>query len=213
MIFPRDPKEDLTKSLLLVYFSSMARLNEKEIISKIRSLRKNRGMTLDQLAKITGLTKGYLSQIENSTKTPPFSTLDKIAYALGVDITYFFTGAENQHTDAKIIVVKPHERKKVDPGGFRRGYGYESLAYKKAGKNMEPYLIEVDSKGKGTFTHDGEEFLYILEGTLEFHFGDTKYILEPGDSVYFNSGIEHSGRALGQKKVKMLCVIYNYRRS
>lgn len=192
---------------------SMARLNEKEVILKIQALRKGKGMTLDQLAKMTGLTKGYLSQIENSTKPPPFSTLDKIAYALGVDITYFFVDSQNEQEDSKITVVKPDERKKVVPGGLRRGYGYELLAYKKAGKNMEPYLITVDSHGRGTFKHDGEEFLFILEGTLEFSFGEEKYILKTGDSIYFDSGIEHAGRALGDKKVKMLCVIYNYRRA
>ena len=190
----------------------MARLNEKEVILKIQSLRKSRDITLDQLAKMTGLTKGYLSQIENSTKTPPFSTLDKIAYALGVDITYFFVDSKNEQIDAKITVVEPEERKKVAPGGLRRGYGYESLAYKKAGKNMEPYLITVDSHGRGSFKHDGEEFLFILEGTLAFSFGGEKYILKPGDSIYFDSGIEHSGHASGDEKVKMLCVIYNYRR-
>ncbi len=191
----------------------MARLNEREVILKIKSLRKSKGITLDQLAKMTSLTKGYLSQIENSNKTPPFSTLDKIAYALGVDITYFFVDSKDEQVDAKITVVKPGERKKVEPGGLRRGYGYESLAYKKAGKNMEPYLITVDSNGRGSFKHDGEEFLFILEGNLEFNFGGEKYILNPGDSIYFDSGIEHSGQALGGKKVKMLCVIYNYRRS
>lgn len=191
----------------------MARLEEKEIISKIRSLRKNKEVTLDQLAKMTGLTKGYLSQIENSIKSPPFSTLDKIAYALGVDITYFFANNESEQADAKITIVRPEERKKVAPGGLRRGYGYESLAYKKAGKNMEPYLITVESQSGGTFKHDGEEFLFILDGVLEFSFGGEKYILRKGDSVYFDSGIEHSGRALGDGKVKMLCVIYNYRRS
>lgn len=191
----------------------MARLNEREVISKIQSLRKSRAVTLDRLAKMTGLTKGYLSQIENSTKTPPFSTLDKIAYALGVDITHFFINDEKEQVDAKITVVKPEERKKVAPGGLRRGYGYESLAYKKAGKNMEPYLITVDSQGRSSFKHDGEEFLYVLEGTLEFHFGGEMYILKPGDSIYFDSGIEHSGRVLGDGKVKMLCVIYNYRRA
>ncbi|HYA93160.1 MAG TPA: cupin domain-containing protein [Thermodesulfobacteriota bacterium] len=191
----------------------MARLDEREIILKIQSLRKTKGVTLDQLAKMTGLTKGYLSQIENSTKTPPFSTLDKIAYALGVDITYFFVSCENEQADSKITVIKPDERKRVAPGGLRRGYGYESLAYKKAGKNMEPYLITVDSQGRGSFKHDGEEFLFILEGTLEFSFGGKKYILKPGYSIYFDSGIEHSGRALGDEKVKMLCIIYNYRRA
>jgi len=190
----------------------MARLDEKEIISKIQSLRKSKRMTLGELAKRTGLTKGYLSQIENSTKTPPFSTLDKIAYALGVDITYFFTNSQSEQLDTKITIVKPEERKKVAPGGLRRGYGYESLAYKKAGKNMEPYIITVDSQSGGTFKHDGEEFLHILEGTMEFYYGGKKFIVNKGDSIYLDSGIEHSGRALGDGKVKMLCIIYNYRR-
>jgi transcriptional regulator with XRE-family HTH domain len=191
----------------------MVRLEEKEIISKIRSLRKSKEVTLDQLAKMTGLTKGYLSQIENSTKSPPFSTLDKIAYALGVDITYFFANNGSEQADAKITIVRPEERKKVAPGGLRRGYGYESLAYKKAGKNMEPYLITVDSQGKGTFKHEGEEFLHILEGVLEFTFGGERYVVNPGDSLYFDSGVEHSGKAVGKNKVKMLCIIYNYRRA
>lgn len=164
---------------------------------------------MGKLAERTGLTKGYLSQIENSSKTPPFSTLDKIAYALGVDITYFFVNSENEQVDGKITVIKPEERKRVAPGGLRRGYGYESLAYKKAGKNMEPYFIIVDSQGRGSFKHDGEEFLFILEGTLEFSFGGKKYILKPGYSAYFDSGIEHSGRAFGDEKVRCfaLCTI------
>jgi len=191
----------------------MARLDEKGIIAKIQNLRKSKHVTLGELAERTGLTKGYLSQIENSSKTPPFSTLDKIAYALGVDITYFFVNNESEQADGKITVINPDERKRVAPGGLRRGYGYESLAYKKAGKNMEPYFITVDSRGRGSFKHDGEEFLFILEGTLEFSFGGKKYILKPGYSTYFDSGIEHSGRALGDEKVKMLCIIYNYRRA
>lgn len=77
---------------------------------------------------------------------------------------------------------------------------------------MEPYLITVDSPSIGMFKHDGEEFLFILEGTLEFSLGGERYILEPGYSVYFDSGIEHSGRAIGDEKVRMLCIIYNYRR-
>jgi transcriptional regulator with XRE-family HTH domain len=112
----------------------MARLDEREVILKIHALRKAKELTLDQLAKMTGLTKGYLSQIENSTKTSPFSTLDKIAYALRVDITYFFVNNGNEQVDAKITVITPDERGKVAPGGLRRGYGYESLAYKKVAR-------------------------------------------------------------------------------
>lgn len=190
----------------------MTRLDEKDINSKIQSLRKSKKVTLDHLAKMTGLTKGYLSQIENSTKSPPFSTLDKIAYGLGVDITYFFTNSQSEQLDMGITIVKPEERKKIAPGGLRRGYGYESLAYKKAGKNMEPYIITVDSKSGGTFRHNGEEFLYILEGTMEFSYGGKKFIVKKGDSIYLDSGIEHSAIALGDGKVELICIIYNYRR-
>jgi transcriptional regulator with XRE-family HTH domain len=191
----------------------MTRLDEREIITKIQTLRKSKRMTLEQLAKRTGLTKGYLSQIENSSKAPPFSTLDKIAYALGVDITSFFVNHESEQEDTSITIVHPEERKKIAPGGLRRGYGYESLAYKKAGKNMEPYLITVDSKSSGTFKHDGEEFLFVLDGGMEFNYGGRRHQVKTGDSIYFDSGIEHSGRALGGSKVKMLCIIFNYRRA
>jgi transcriptional regulator with XRE-family HTH domain len=191
----------------------MARLDEKEIILKIQNLRKSQRVTLGELAKRTGLTKGYLSQIENSFKTPPFSTLDKIAYALGVDITYFFVNSESEQVDAKITIVRSEERKKVDPGGFKRGYGYESLAFRKKGKNLEPYLITIDSQNSGTFKHDGEEFLFILKGAMEFNYGGEKYILKEGDSIYLDSGVEHyTSKILGDGQVKMLCVIYNYRR-
>ncbi len=170
-------------------------------------------MTLEHLAKVTGVTKGYLSQIENSTKAPPFSTLDKIATALGVDITFFFANNEDREIDDRITSVRPDERKRVAPGGLRRGYGYESLAYKRAGKNMEPYLITVNQQSSGTFQHGGEEFLYILEGTLELNYGGEKYLFKKGDSIYLDSGVEHSARAGGKGDVKLLCIIFNYRRS
>jgi len=190
----------------------MTRLDEKEIIAKIQTLRKSKRITLGELARKTGLTKGYLSQIEHSSKTPPFSTLDKIAYCLGVDITYFFVNHESEQEDKGIALVHPGERKRIAPGGLRRGYGYESLAYKKAGKNMEPYLITVDSKSSGTFKHDGEEFLFVLDGAMEFNLGGKSYQVKAGDSLYFDAGIEHFGRAIGGSKVKMLCIIFNYRR-
>ncbi len=78
---------------------------------------------------------------------------------------------------------------------------------------MEPYLISIDSRSSSTFQHDGEQFLYVLEGVLELNYGRERYVVKEGDSIYFDSGIEHSARALGNGKVKTLCVIYNYRRA
>ena len=78
---------------------------------------------------------------------------------------------------------------------------------------MEPYLITVDSKSRGTFKHEGEEFLFVLDGAMEFNYGGKRYQVKAGDSIYFDADIEHSGKALGGSKVKMLCIIFNYRRA
>ena len=147
----------------------MTRLDEKEIIAKIQTLRKSKRITLGELARKTGLTKGYLSQIEHSSKTPPFSTLDKIAYALGVDITDFFVNHEGSRKTPALPWCGPRSGSRSRQEAFEGVTVTNPLAYKKAGKNMEPYLITVDSKSSGTFKHDGEEFLFVLDGAMEFN--------------------------------------------
>ena len=188
------------------------KVDERRIVEKIREYRLNRGLSLEKLAELTGLTKGYLSRIENSTKAPPIFTLARISQALGVDIASFFS---DDHVDAEpveICVTKKSQRLKVGGRGTPYGYVYEALAHKKRGKNMEPYVVTVDFDRKVDFQHEGEEFLYVLEGKLEFFFKNNSYILEEGDSVYFDANFPHSGRSLGNKKAKMLIVIYSYKR-
>lgn len=77
---------------------------------------------------------------------------------------------------------------------------------------MEPYIILPAFHEKGVFSHEGEEFMYILEGTHEFMYDGKKYLLGQGDSVYFDSVIPHSGRSIGKKKAKILAVMYSYKR-
>ena len=187
-------------------------MDERSIARNINALRLNKKMSLDELSQLTGLTKGYLSKIERSHKAPPLSTLNKIALNMDVDVTFLLKENTEEVRDIKLAVVRRRDRKKVVTKGSLYGYEYEALAYNKPGKNMEPFIISPALDKEVIFQHDGEEFMYILEGTHEFKYDGKKYILKKGDSIYFDSRIPHSGRSLGDKKAKILTIIYSYKR-
>jgi quercetin dioxygenase-like cupin family protein len=136
----------------------------------------------------------------------------KISKALNVNIGYFF---QEEESGKKAVVVRKNERKQI----FRRihedptktGYYYESLAYPKADKHMEPFHVQFEIKKKEDLiflTHKGEEFIYVLEGQLEFNYEDETISLEPGDSLYFDPSIPHAFRAVGKKNALAIDVIY-----
>jgi len=187
-------------------------MNEEEVTKKIKELREEKKLTLQALANLTGLTKGYFSKIEKSEKAPPISTLTKIALALDVDITFFLKENTEKLVDINLSVVRKNEKKIVITKGSLYGYQYESLAYNKTDKNMEPFIITPAFDEKAIFQHEGEEFMYVLEGTHEFTYDGKKYILRKGDSIYFNSNVPHSGRSLGNVRAKILTVMYNYKK-
>lgn len=187
-------------------------MSEERIAQNIKALRKNQQMTLQQLADLTGLTKGYLSKIERSMKAPPYSTLNRVARALGVDVGYLINENAEILDDPRIAFVKRNQGTMVETTGSLYGYTYQTLASGKPGKNMEPYIIEPAFEEKGTFQHEGEEFLYVLEGKHEFVYDGKKYLMEEGDSVYFDSGVPHTGRSLGEKRAKLLAVMFSYKR-
>jgi len=178
---------------------------------KIRELRKKGGFVLQDLSDRTGLSKPLLSQIEKETVSPPIATLLKISKALNTNISFFF---QDDGSEEKVIVVRKDESKVIDSRYFGReesGYYYEALAFKKPQKYMEPFLVEFKRKRVDQlsyFSHEGEEFIYLLEGTLEFRTENQQYILQPGDSLYFESSIPHAYRALERRNAKALSVIY-----
>ena len=187
-------------------------MDEKQITQNIRMIRLDRKMSLARLAKLTGLTKGYVSKIENASKAPPFSTLNKIADALDIDVNLLLSESSEVPEDINLCIVRKDERKVVVSRGTLYGYHYVALAHRKLGKNMEPYIIEPAFEEKAFFSHEGEEFMYVLEGVHEFIYDDKKYILEEGDSIYFDSIIPHSGRSIGKKRARILGIAYSYKR-
>lgn len=176
---------------------------------RIKARRRQLGVTLEEIAASTGLTRGYLSKIENSRKTPPIATLSRIAQALGTDIASFFQMSERAEPDARVSVVRAHERRKVARGGSAFGYDYESVAYRKRHKHMEPFIFTYPSNLSRdvSFEHEGEELVFVLSGRVEFEAAGKKFILEPGDTLYLDSAVPHRGRSLGGE-AKAFVVIF-----
>jgi mannose-6-phosphate isomerase-like protein (cupin superfamily) len=112
----------------------------------------------------------------------------------------------------RLSLVRKEERKHLHSSSLQ-GWHYEALAYKKVGRNMDPVIIVSGFEENIVFSHEGEEFIYTLEGTHEFVYDDQTYVLNEGDSIYFDSIIPHSGRSLGKKKAKLLAVMYWYKRT
>lgn len=192
-------------------------MHEEMIAKNINTLRKQKNITLQELADLTGLTKGYLSKIERSKKAPPYSTLNKIAISLGVDAPFLLGENLRGSQDTRISFTKKNQRKSIKSmGSLSEGslydYSYEALSFDKPGKNMEPYIIEPAFDEQAVFQHEGEEFMFLLEGKHEFIYDGETFIMEEGDSIYFDAAVPHTGRSVGNKKAKLLAVMFNYKR-
>ncbi|MCW5593781.1 MAG: cupin domain-containing protein [Burkholderiales bacterium] len=171
---------------------------EKLIGTRIAERRAELGITLERLAAATGFSKGYLSKIENSRKVPPIGSLSRIAAALRTDITQLLHTPAEAGEGGGLSVVRVGERRPVVRGGTAFGYDYVSLADNRRGKKMEPFLFTFPSQIDKYvfFEHDGEEFMFVLSGRVEWQAGSRRLVLEPGDSIYFDARLPHRGRAL-----------------
>jgi len=183
---------------------------ENLIGMKVRNLRKTRGVTLDELAGRTGLTKGYLSKIENAKKVPPIETLSRISAALQAEIAYFFQKEDDEdNQDSQISIVRAHERKPAIRGGASFGYSYESVAHKLRHKKMEPFVFTFPASvdEETYFSHAGEEMIFILSGMVEFEIEGECKVLSVGDCLYFDASLKHRGRAI-DGEARALVVIH-----
>jgi len=181
--------------------------------SKVRNLRRNKHYTLQDVAAKTGLSKPFLSQIENNHVVPPVATLLKLARAFNVGLAHFF---QDEARSDKIAITRRNERVRVEKRPHHRkgevDYVYEALETKKPDKYMEPFLVEfpVQETNEMVFmNHEGEEFLHVLSGSLEFRSMDRVEVLKTGDSIYFESDLSHSFRCLGEIPARAIVVVWN----
>src|SRR5512133_871635 len=185
-------------------------MHDYNIGAKIKELRLSKKLKLQDVANETGFSTALISQIENNNVSPPIATLSKIAHFFDVKIGHFFN--ENEE-DSPYEILRSHERtvipKVVSKDGTSHGYFYESLAVRKKNKKMDPFLITFDEKvtNTDTYSHNGEEFLYVMKGTAELLLDDQRIVLNEGDSAYFDANLKHRLLSTGADEVKVLAVV------
>ena len=174
---------------------------------RIRNVRHDKGLSLDELAKRTGFAKSYLSQIENLKREPSLSALSQIAHVLEVDVLFLLSGEKQNSGVQSFTIVKKGERKTVNRPLGSLAYIYDSITYKKQDRLMEGYIVTMGLEfPPEPFVHEGQELVYGLEGTHEFVYDGKTYLLEEGDCYYFDSNKPHFGRSVGEKLGKVLVV-------
>jgi transcriptional regulator with XRE-family HTH domain len=159
---------------------------EPKVGERIRTLREQQGYSLRALATLSGLSINAISLIERGANSPTVSSLQLLATALEVPITEFFSETQNQTA----VFVTPSERLRSQVDGITM----ESLGIGLRNQQIDPFLLKV-APGKGSMdrpvSHPGEEFVYCLEGTIEYGVGGRIYNLEPGYSLLFEATMPH----------------------
>jgi DNA-binding transcriptional MerR regulator/quercetin dioxygenase-like cupin family protein len=167
--------------------------------ARFRRLRQRRGLSLAQVAKATGVSVGFLSALERGQMSASIATLRRIARYYRTNILSFFEPAKENSR-----VVKPSERKILET---TKGVRMELLAW--GNTAMEPHLFRIKPGGNSgeSYTHEGEEFLHVLRGQFEIWLNqDEHYLLEPGDSLYFQSSTPHRWKNPGQTESWLLWI-------
>lgn len=182
---------------------------EVAIGREVRAVRRKLGITVADLAVSTGISLGMLSKIENGVTSPSLTTLQTLSRSLGVPLTSFFRGYEEERN---AVFVKAGEGVDVERRGTRAGHQYTLLGHigsNTSGVVVEPYLITLtaDSDVFPTFQHDGMEFLYMLEGEVMYRHGRHLYRLTPGDSLFFDADAPHGPEELTKLPMRYLSVI------
>lgn len=177
---------------------------------RVRKVREERNLSLMDISQRTGLDVSLLEEIENGTMAPPLGTIIRLAKALDLKMGYFISGDE----DRSYTIVRRDDRKVISrydsKKGAYYGYGYESLAPHKKNRHMEPFLVSLDpaETEEERSTHDGQEFIYVLEGTMEVRLEDEIHLLHPGDAIYYDSTVPHLVKCHGPERTRILAVLY-----
>lgn len=184
----------------------------KIVGEKIKSLRESQGISLEELAQRTGLGIEQIERIEQDIDLPSLAPLIKIARVLGVRLG---TLLDEQDENGPVICRKGEVQNSITFSNnaiqSRKHMIYHSLSRSKADRHMEPFFIDVTPTDDSDFvlsTHEGEEFILVMEGTMEIIYGKNAYLLEEGDSIYYDSIVPHHVHAYQGGAAKILAVIY-----
>jgi quercetin dioxygenase-like cupin family protein/DNA-binding XRE family transcriptional regulator len=185
-------------------------VKEKESLGeRIRTAREMRGLTLEDISSRTGIDVNTLKRIESTEMAPPLGQLIRLGKALDMKMGYFISPG----VDKPMTVVRKGQGQAVARYGKKKGeqygYSYESLAPEKANRMMEPFIVTLLPTDAEEFSsHDGQEFLFVLEGEMKVQVGDKVELLKPGDAVYYDSNQPHLVKSAAKTQARILAVLY-----
>ncbi len=179
----------------------------RQIASRLKDLREIAGVTVETLAKELGVSVEEYIKYESGEVDIPIGFLYEAATRFNVELTAILTGEDPRLR--RYCLVRKGKGVNVDR---RNPYKYQSLAYNYIQKKSEPFLVEVTPDIVETpvhlSSHPGQEFNFVIEGTLMIYIDGHQLTLNEGDSLYFDSGLSHGMKALGGKSAKFLAIIF-----
>lgn len=180
----------------------------EDIGQRIRKIREEKGLSLEEISNMTGFDVSFLSSIEKNKIQPQLGTLIKLSKALDSAFGRLVSGVG----DKLYSITRKDERRTVSRStskkGHRKLYTYKSLAPDVKGRHMEALIVRLEEDPeKEVSVHEGEEFIFVLNGEVALEIGDDRYELEPGDSAYYLSTTAHH-IAAKKGKATILAVLY-----
>jgi len=187
-------------------------MNKNSVGAKIKFLCDDKNISIDQLAERSGLTVEQIELIENSDTVPSLSPLIKIARAIGVRLGTFLDDSD------ELGPVIHRQTESQQPATFSSQLSsanshldFFSLAASKTGRHMEPFLIDIKpspSHQPILSSHEGEEFIFVLQGSIKINYGNKIHVMNQGDSIYYDSIVDHLVSALNGEPAQILAVVY-----
>ena len=188
--------------------------NNTIIGSKIKGIRETKNLSIEEIAERSGLSVEQITSIENDQNLPSLGPLIKIARALGVRLGTFLDDSDALGP----VVTRAADRERDSSISFSNGatdarkhMEYHPLAQQKAGRHMEPFIIDINPNGQQEYqlsAHEGEEFIYVMSGEVEIAYGKETYTLKEGDSIFYDSIVKHHVHGAAGKSAKILAVVY-----
>ncbi|MBI1247470.1 cupin domain-containing protein [bacterium] len=181
-------------------------MNLVELAERIRSLRLDRRLTLEEVASRTGQTRSWLSKVENFRVTPSLPALAEIARALDISLSKLVEGLDDKPS---LTLVRKDDRKVVQRDQSEQNTAvYESLAHRRKARAMDPFLITIPPgvSREEALPHQGEEFLLVHSGPVDFQYDEEVHKLQTGDSLYFDATVPHRLINSYKRPAVVLCV-------
>ena len=181
---------------------------EDYIAIQVRKKRIAQDLKITDVARIAKLSQGMISKIENAQVSTSLDTLSRLCDAIGLSISQLFADYDRPQGGAQL--TKSGQGMEVVGRGTEKGHTYQLLSYNRGEKQLyEPFLITMDDASEvfPTFSHPGQEFIYVLEGDILYRHGNHLYSLGPGDSLSFDADIPHGPEVLESVPIKILSFI------